>query len=151
MSLKVKDVMATDIITIEAWATAKKAAELMNQHDSGCIVVLSNGRPSGILTERDILERVLLQSKDPGKTRVSYVMSKPLVTVSPQTDIQEAVNIMNERRIEKLPVVEDRHLQGLVSITDITRSIAYFEYMFSSLCAHCKLGKQQADVRLQAL
>jgi CBS domain-containing protein len=149
MSLKVKDVMVTNIITIEAWATAKKAAELMNQHDIGCLIVANSGKPVGIVTERDMLKRVLLRFRDPRKTRVSYIMSKPLITSTLETDIREAVRLMNERRIKKLPVVEDGCLLGLVSITDVVRSLAYFEHVVSSLCARCQWGKQQATVPQQ--
>jgi len=142
MSLQVKDVMVTNLITIEAGATAKKAAELMDKHDIGCLIVVSFGNPIGIVTERDMLRRVLLQKRDLGKTKVGNIMSAPLLTSSPKTNIREAVRLMNERRIKKLPVIEDGQLIGLVSLTDVMRSLAYFEHVISSLCARCRLGKQ---------
>jgi len=145
MSLQVKDVMVTNIITIEAWASVKKAAELMNRHDIGCIIVVDGARPIGIVTERDMLKRVLLQMRDPHKVRVSRIMSKPLITSKPETEIRKAVRTMNERRIKKLPVVEGGHLLGLVSLTDVVRSLAYFEHVISSLCARCKWGKPQQE------
>jgi len=143
MPLQVKDVMVSSIITIEAGATAKKAAELMDKHDIGCLIVISYGNPIGIVTERDMLQRVLLQQRDLGKTKVGNIMSAPLITCHPQADIRDAVRLMNERRIKKLPVMENGNLIGLVSLTDLTRSLAYFEHVISSLCARCQLGKQQ--------
>jgi len=143
MSLQVKDVMVTNIITIEARATVKKAAELMDKHDIGCLMVVSYGNPIGIITERDMLRRVLLQKRDLAKTRVGNIMSAPLIATNPQTDIRDAVRLMNERRIKKLPVIEEGKLIGLVSLTDVMRSLAYFEHVISSLCARCQLGKQQ--------
>jgi len=145
MSLLVKDVMVKSIITIEAEDDVKKAAELMDKHNIGCLVVVSYGNPIGIVTERDMLKKVVLQRRDPGKTKVGNVMSAPLVTSHPQTDIRDAVRLMNERRIKKLPVIEDGNLIGLVSLTDVMRSLAYFEHVISSLCARCQLaaGKQQ--------
>jgi len=143
MSLQVKDVMVTNLITIDAEATVKKAAELMEKHDIGCLIVISYGNPIGIVTERDMLKRVLLQERDLGKTKVGNIMSAPLLASNPQTDIREAIRLMNERRIKKLPVVEDGKLIGLVSLTDVMRSLAYFEHVISSLCARCQLGKQQ--------
>ncbi len=143
MSLQVKDVMVTNIITIEAWASAKKAAELMNRHDIGCIIVVDGDRPIGIVTERDMLKRVLLQMRDPRRVRVSRIMSKPLITSKPETEIRKAVTTMNERRIKKLPIVDEGHLLGLVSLTDVVRSLAYFEHVISSLCARCQWGKPQ--------
>jgi len=149
VSLKVKDVMVTNIITIEAASTARKAAELMNRHDIGCIIVVNKDKPIGIVTERDMLKRVLLQLRDPRRSRVSYIMSKPLITTPPETELRDAVNLMNERRIKKLPVVEDGHLLGLLSITDIVRSLAYFEHVVGSLCARCQYGKEQASAPLE--
>lgn len=142
MSLQVKDVMVTNIITIEAEATVKNAAELMEKHDIGCLIVINYGNPIGIVTERDMLKKVLLQRRDSGKTKVGNVMSAPLITSHPQTDIREAVRLMNERRIKKLPVLEDGKLIGLISLTDVMRSLAYFEHVISSLCARCQQGKQ---------
>ena len=150
MSLKVKDVMVTNIITIEAGATARKAAELMNRHDIGCIIVVNYDKPIGIVTERDMLKRIMLQGRDPRRGRISYIMSKPLITVSPETDLREAINLMTERRIKKLPVVEDSNLLGLLSITDIVRSLAYFEHVVASLCARCQYGKQETEAPVEA-
>ena len=151
MSLKVKDVMVTNIIKIEAGATARKAAELMNRHDIGCIIVVDpHDKPTGIVTERDMLKRVMLQARDPRRARISFIMSKPLITVSPQTDLREAINLMTERRIKKLPVVEDGNLLGLLSITDIVRSLAYFEHVVASLCARCQYGKQETEAPIEA-
>jgi len=143
LSLKVKDVMVTNLITIDAEATVKKAAELMDKHDIGCLIVVSYGNPVGIVTERDMLRRVLLQKRDIAKTRVGNIMSAPLMTSTPQTDVRDAVRLMNERRIKKLPVIEEGELVGLVSLTDVMRSLAYFEHVISSLCARCQMGKQQ--------
>jgi len=143
MSLQIKDVMVTNLVTVEAWATVRKAAELMNKYDIGCLIVVDDDKPIGILTERDMLKRVLLQLRDPRRVRVSHVMSKPLIISTPQKDIREAVRLMNERRIKKLPVIEDGHLIGLVSLTDVVRTLGYFEHVVSSLCERCKLKRQK--------
>jgi len=135
--------MVTNLITIDAEATVKKAAELMDKHDIGCLIVVSYGNPIGIVTERDMLQRILLQKRDIAKTRIGNIMSAPLIATSPQTDIRDAVQLMNERRIKKLPVIDEGELIGLVSLTDIMRSLAYFEHVISSLCARCQRGKQQ--------
>jgi CBS domain-containing protein len=143
MSLQVKDVMVKDIITVEAEETAKKAAELMDKHNIGCLIVINFGNPIGIVTERDMLKKVVLERRDPGRVKVGNIMSAPLITSHPQADIRDAVRLMNERRIKKLPVIENGALIGLVSLTDVMRSLAYFEHVISSLCARCQQGKQQ--------
>ena len=143
MSLQVKDVMVKNIITVEAEDTVKKAAELMEKHNIGCLIVINYGNPIGIVTERDMLKKVILERRDPAKIKVGNIMSAPLITSHPQAEIRDAVRLMNERRIKKLPVIEDGNLIGLVSITDVMRSLAYLEHVITSLCARCQLGKQQ--------
>ena len=142
MSLQVKDVMVTNLITIDASASVKQAAELMDKHDIGCLIIINYGNPVGIVTERDMMRRILLHKRDSDKTEVGNIMSAPLITAQPQTDIRDAVRLMNERRIKKLPVMDAGQLVGLVSLTDIMRSLAYFEHVVSSLCNRCQLGKQ---------
>ena len=145
MSLKVEDVMVKDIITIDASASALEAAETMNKYDIGCLIVVEVRKPIGIVTERDMLKRVLLQHRNPRKTSVNNIMSRPLIVSTPKTEIRDAVRVMNERRIKKLPVIEDGNLLGLVSLTDVVRSLAYFEHAISSLCSRCQWGKQNIN------
>jgi len=141
MSLKVKDVMVKNVVTVEAEATVIEAAKLMNKHEIGCLIVMKKGEPVGIITERDMLKRVLLKSKDPRKTKVSKIISKPLVVGEPQTNIRDAVRLMVEGKIKKFPVVEDGHVLGVVTFTDIVRSSAYFEHIIASFCSRCPLKK----------
>jgi CBS domain-containing protein len=117
--------MVKDVVTIQSDQTILNAANIMNENKIGCLVVLENGRAVGIVTERDLLERVIAVSADPVKTTVRQVMSKPLVTVEPETMLEEAVDIMFQHKIKKLPVMErgdtDSRLVGLVTLTDIAR------------------------------
>jgi CBS domain-containing protein len=149
LSLQVKDVMVTNLITIDASASVKQAAELMDKHDIGCLIIINYENPVGIVTERDMMRRILLKKRDPDKTEVGNIMSAPLITAQPQTDIRDAVRLMNERRIKKLPVMDGGQLVGLVSLTDIMRSLAYFEHVVSSLCSRCQLGKQPLNAASQ--
>ena len=149
MSLQVKDVMVTNLITIDASASVKNAAELMDKHDIGCLIIINYGNPVGIVTERDMMRRILLHKRDADKTEVGNIMSAPLITAQPQTDIRDAVRLMNERRIKKLPIMDAGQLVGLVSLTDIMRSLAYFEHVVSSLCSRCQLGKQPLNTAQQ--
>ena len=114
--------MVEDVITIEEKATIKKAVELMNKHEIGCLIVVKKGKPAGIVTERDMLKRILLESKDPEKTKVKEIMSEPLIVGKPQMDIEDAVKLMFKRNIKKLPVADKDHLVGLVTLTDLVRS-----------------------------
>ncbi|MDH4221211.1 MAG: CBS domain-containing protein [Candidatus Bathyarchaeota archaeon] len=122
MSLKLADVMVEDVITVEEKATIKKAVELMNKHEIGCLIVVKKGKPAGIVTERDMLKRILLESRDPEKIKVNEIMSTPLIVGKPQMDIEDAVKLMFKRNIKKLPVADKDHLVGLVTLTDLVRS-----------------------------
>jgi len=121
MSLNVEDVMVDEVITIEADATVQEAVILMNEHEIGCLVVVLKEKPVGIITERDMLTRVLAKSLDPEKVKVSDIMSAPLVVGKPEMEIENAVKLMFKTKIKKLPVVHKGKLIGLVTLTDLTR------------------------------
>jgi CBS domain-containing protein len=119
--LKVEDVMVEEVITVEADATVMRAVKLMNKHEIGCLIVTKGMKPVGIVTERDLLKRVLAESRDPEKTRIWKVMSAPLVFVDPNMDVEDAVRFMLKMKIKKLPIVKKGGLLGLVTLTDLVR------------------------------
>jgi CBS domain-containing protein len=121
LDLNVEDVMVDEVITIDADSTVYKAVRLMNKHEIGCVVVVLKGKPVGIITERDMLKRVLAKSVDPEKINVSDIMSAPLIIGKPKMEIENAVKLMFKTKIKKLPVVHGGKLIGLVTLTDITR------------------------------
>jgi len=122
MSLKIENVMVVDVVTVEAEATIGEAVELMNKNEIGCLVVVDEEeKPVGIITERDLLKRVLAKRKDPVRSKVKDIMSKPLITGTPHMDIEAAVRLMFKHKIKKLPVVENGRLIGLVTLTDLVR------------------------------
>ncbi|MFQ6073791.1 MAG: cyclic nucleotide-binding/CBS domain-containing protein [Candidatus Bathyarchaeia archaeon] len=122
MSMKLQDIMVKSVVTVGARANVKKAVELMNKHEIGCLIVVERGKAVGIVTERDILKRVIPRSEPPEKIRVSKIMSKPLLVGKPQMDLSEAAELMFKKKIKKLPVAENGHLVGLVTLTDLVRS-----------------------------
>jgi CBS-domain-containing membrane protein len=113
--------MVDKVITVKKEATVEEAVELLNKHEIGCLVVVENGKPVGIITERDLLKRVLPKSEVLRNMKVMEVMSKPLVSVEPKVQIEEAAKLMFQKKIKKLPVVEKGKLVGLVSLTDLLR------------------------------
>lgn len=133
MSLKVEDVMVEDVISVSEKATVREAAELMNKHEIGCLVVVKKGKPVGIVTETDMVKRVILKPVDPKKTRVSKIMSKPLVVGSTQMGVDEVSKLMRKQKIKKLPVVEKGRLVGLVTTTDLVRSPEVMKMMIKAI------------------
>ena len=121
LSLRVEDVMVKDVVTIDDGVTVKEAADVMNKFEIGCLIGVRKGKAMGILTERDILKRIVAGAKDAKTTKVRDVMTSPLVVAEPGMDLAEAVKLMFQMKIKKLPVVDGKRLVGLVSLTDIAR------------------------------
>ncbi len=121
--------MVQEIIKIRADATVKEAVEMMNKHGIGCLIAIKNEKPIGIMTERDILKRVIPESKNPEKTQVSEIMSTPLIAGGPDMYVEDAARLMFKKNIKKLPIMENGKLVGLLTISDIAR-IAHIQPPF---------------------
>ncbi|GJQ30257.1 MAG: histidine kinase [Phycisphaerae bacterium] len=111
----------THVVTIAPNATALEAAQRMNQHRIGCLVVTDprGGRVIGIISERDILTRLVAQQLDPRLTTVSGIMTHNVAVCSPCTPVDDLRTLMQSRRIRHVPVVDDTGLCGMVSIGDL--------------------------------
>ena len=143
---KVKDVMVTNVVTVDVGVNVRKAVERMNNHEIGCLVVLEKGNFAGILTERDVLKRVVAKARNPDKTLVGDVMSKPLIVVSPEASLEEALELMFEKRVKKLTVVKDKELVGLITMTDIARIHTAMVEHIKRLAAKYDLPKRMEKV-----
>ena len=120
--MKVEDVMIEGVITIDSDASVMKAVKMMNENEIGCLIVTRRGKAVGIVTERDLLARVIAKSKNPKKTKVREIMTKPLISGQPEMDLEEATKLMFKMKIKKLPVVESEgKLAGLITLTDVAR------------------------------
>jgi len=112
--------MSSPVITIEEDARANRVAELMDRHRLGCIIVTGKkGKPLGIITERDLVTRVLATNVKPDSIKAKKVMTSPLITVEPDETINEAARKMNRLNIRRLGVVYKEQLIGLISSKDI--------------------------------
>lgn len=119
--MQVKNLMVRDVTTVQMNASAYDAVKLMNEKRIGCLVVVHNKEIAGILTERDLLERVLGNCKDPKETLVSGIMTRQVKVGKPDMQLVEAAKLMFENHIKKLPIVDGKRLVGLVTLTDIAR------------------------------
>ena len=119
----VSDILAgkgMHLITVSAEATVYTAAVLMNEHQVGSLLVLDDGRLVGILTERDILVRVVAEQRDANHARVGEVMTGDVVCCRPHTDLEEVRSVMKHRRLRHLPVIADEAgVVGIISIGDL--------------------------------
>jgi CBS domain-containing protein len=117
--------MVRDVITLDAQQNAKNAARIMTKFGISGVIVQNEINIVGILTERDILTRVVASGQNPESIVVNDIMTEPVIVVSPLMPLEKAVGIMFQEKIKKLPVVEkdeDRvQLVGILSLTDIAR------------------------------
>ena len=110
----------TQVLTVSADASVLDAALLMNEHKIGALVVVDAAQVIGIVTERDVLRRLVAKRRDPAETTVGDIMTREVICCHPDTHLEEARAIFMQRRIRHLPVVNDRGvLEGLVSIGDL--------------------------------
>jgi len=124
MDLRVEDVMVRKVVTVESEFNVKYAARMMSYLGISSLVVLSKGKVVGILTERDVVGRVVAKGLDPEKVFVNDVMSNPVVVVKPNIPLENAVKVMLMRSIKKLPVLggaNGEELVGMLSLTDVTK------------------------------
>jgi len=121
MGKSVKDVMTRDVRACEPNAPVIEAAKLMAKEDVGPVPVVEEGRLTGIVTDRDLVVRVLAEGRDPNSTRVGEIASRDLVTVSPEEDLDDALKLLAKHQVRRLPVVEGDRLVGIVAQADIAR------------------------------
>ena len=119
MSILVRHAMTEAPQTASPDMTASDAAGLMKKLDTGVIPIARNGGLEGLVTDRDIVVRVLAERNDPEEVRLSDIMTAAAVTISPDHQLAEARELMAQRQIRRLPVVQDGRLVGILSMGDL--------------------------------
>jgi CBS domain-containing protein len=115
-----KEVMKTEVVTISPSAPITEAALSMREEDIGALVVVNDeGRPAGIITDRDIVVSVVADSKNPVEISVEDVMSRQLIVVQEDTSIFEILKILAKNNIRRVPVMRRGKLVGIVSVDDL--------------------------------
>ncbi|MFH0927285.1 MAG: CBS domain-containing protein [Candidatus Micrarchaeota archaeon] len=117
--MKVGDCMTKGVITLSEDKTALEAAKLLAKKNIGSIIITSKGDAVGILTERDIIHKIVAKELDPSKQKLSQIMSKPLKAVEASQTIEEAALAMRKHGIKRLPVLEKGNLVGIISEGDL--------------------------------
>jgi CBS domain-containing protein len=111
----------TDVLKIDASATVFEALEKIVERNVGSILVTDGDAVVGLMTERDYLRKIAVKGRTSRETKVSEIMTSPLVYVTPETTLEETMAIMTDRRIRHLPVVEDEDVIGILSIGDVVK------------------------------
>ena len=121
MGKNVKDVMTSNPTTVQADQSVVEAARIMRDKDTGIVPVVENEQLSGTVTDRDIAIQVVAEGRDPESTTVREIASTDVVTVEPQQELSEALRLMAEHQVRRLPVVENDRLVGIVAQADVAR------------------------------
>src|SRR5665647_1092325 len=118
----VKDIMTKEVITIEANKSVFEAAELMSEESLGCLIVVTKEFPVGIVTERDIVRRIVAK-RNSVDLKVEEIMTKTLITVDPDVSLKDAARVMSTNGIRRLPVLKNSKLVGIVVASDFVRNV----------------------------
>jgi CBS domain-containing protein len=118
---QIRDLMTENPSTCEPNMTVTDVAKVMARENVGPIPVVEGGRLVGLVTDRDLVVRVLAEGRDPEKTTVGEVATSSIETVSPEADLDEALRIMAGNQVRRLPVVEGDRLVGIVAQADVAR------------------------------
>jgi CBS domain-containing protein len=119
----VKNLMTKKVLAIDSQKTVFEAAELMSRKEVGDVIVVDAEMPIGIVTERDIVRRVVAKQR-PGTTKLLDVMTTPLITISPDASLKEAARTMVNHRIRRLPVLKEHKLVGILVVSDFARHLS---------------------------
>jgi CBS domain-containing protein len=116
---KMRDIMSPGPICMPPGESVSAAAQAMKQHGIGMVLVLADGRLSGLVTDRDIAVRVLAADRDPRTTRIGDICSAELAVLGPDDDVETATRLVRERAVRRIPVLQDGTPVGVVSIGDL--------------------------------
>ena len=119
MTQNIREVMTSDPRTVKSSDTVVDAARAMREDDFGAAVVVDSGNVRGLLTDRDIVVRAVAEGRDPSQTKVGDIASEDVTTVAPDQDVGDAIRLMREQHIRRLPVVEEGKPVGIVSLGDL--------------------------------
>jgi CBS domain-containing protein len=119
MDAKVRDLMTPGPIGVDYHQTVAEAARVMRDWGVGAVLVLSDGKLSGLVTDRDIAIRVLAENRDPLATRVGDIASTDLAVLGPDDDVEQAVALLRQRALRRVPVVRDGIPVGMISVGDL--------------------------------
>ena len=127
MSYLIKDYMIKEIATIDVENSAAEASKMMLDKVVGYLIVLENGQPAGIVTEKDLVLKVMAKEKEPSKVKASEIMSTPLITIDPDATVEDAVKTMVQHGIRRLPVVRDSIIYGMFTSRDLAKHFNEYE------------------------
>jgi CBS domain-containing protein len=119
MAKKIREIMSPAPVSLAATEPVSAAARAMKDHGVGTVLVLADGKLTGLVTDRDITIRVLADNRDPQATTLGDICSSDLAVLGPDDDVNQATRLVHDRAVRRIPVVEDGVPVGIVSIGDL--------------------------------
>jgi CBS domain-containing protein len=119
----VRDIMSKEVKVVRPDTSVKEVVATMNKFNIGSIIVVQGDRPVGIITERDILRRLVEPCLAPETLTARQIMTSPVLTISETADIEETANLMARKRVKRLPVIDNGKLVGMITYTDIVAKV----------------------------
>ena len=119
MATKLRDIMSPAPVSMAATEPVSAAARAMKEHGIGTVLIVADGRLSGLVTDRDIAVRVLAENRDPVATCVGDICSTELAVLGPDDDVEQAARLVRERAVRRIPIVQDGTPVGVVSLGDL--------------------------------
>jgi len=122
----VREIMTSNVVTIGCRDNVLDACQKYKDFSVGCLVVMDDRIIVGILTERDIIERIIVDQRNPKRTKVEDIMTKNIKTIHASARVEQAAEMMKTYKIKKLPVILNNEIKGIVTATDITNNMPEF-------------------------
>ena len=122
-NIRIDKIMNNSIVSVDSSVSATDAAKMMEDTNVGAVIVLENGSPIGIVTDRDFAIKITAHSY-PIDTPVRRIMSSPLISIDSSSDLWMASDLMSSRNVRKLPVIDDDKVVGIITSSDIVKHIA---------------------------
>ncbi|MBQ3408185.1 MAG: CBS domain-containing protein [Clostridia bacterium] len=131
--MKVRDCMSNNVIWLTPDATIGECAKIMDEHHIGSIPICNpNQNVVGVVTDRDILLRAIINNKDINNTKISEIMTTGVYCCEANTDIEHATTVMSENQVRRLPVIDQNKIVGILTLTDLSRSEQVSDFKFAT-------------------
>lgn len=121
-NILIKNIMTTPVVTININKNVHDAAKLLTKNRVGTLIITKNKNPVGIITDTDIIKKVVAKAKNPKKIKISEIMATPILFLSPEDNLLKAEKKMKKHNIKTTPIIKDEKLVGIVSLTDVVRA-----------------------------
>jgi CBS domain-containing protein len=131
--LAVRDVMTKTVVTAPPDMSAAEAGKKMVENRVGNVIIVKEGRPVGIVTESDMVAKVISKNMKPSSIKLEQLMSKPLITTRSSDDINDAVLVMAQKKIRRLPVIDEEVLVGIITDADVIQASSEINQILDNL------------------